>query len=95
MGSRYMGDKQTLNSSVAASALRTTAPLDDKILIPDEVALLLRVKVDTLYRWRLDGDGPPFVRMGRGRGRIGYRKSDLDQYIADNVRRSTSQEAAA
>jgi predicted DNA-binding transcriptional regulator AlpA len=69
--------------------------LEDKILIPDEVALLLRVKVDTLYRWRLDGDGPPFVRLGRGRGRIGYRKSDIDQYLLDNLRRSTSQEAAA
>ena len=33
-------------------------PTEEKILIPDEVALLLRVKVDTLYRWRLAGDGP-------------------------------------
>jgi len=70
-------------------------PTDEKLLLPEEVAQLLRVKVDTLYRWRLDGDGPPFVRMGRGRGRIGYRKPDLDQYILDNVRRSTSETAEA
>lgn len=67
---------------------------DDKILIPDEVSQLLRVEVDTLYRWRLKGCGPAFVRMGRGRGRIGYRKSDIDQYLMDSVRRSTSQGAA-
>jgi predicted DNA-binding transcriptional regulator AlpA len=70
-------------------------PTDDKILLPDEVSQILRVEVDTLYRWRLRGGGPPFIRKGRGRGRIGYRKSDIDQYILDSLRTSTSQEAAA
>jgi hypothetical protein len=68
---------------------------DDKILIPDEVSQILRVEVDTLYRWRLRGGGPAFIRTGRGRGRIGYRKSVVDQYILDRERCSTSQEVAA
>ena len=69
-------------------------PTEDRILLPDEVSQILRVEVDTLYRWRLRGGGPPFIRKGRGRGRIGYRKSDVDQYILDNVRTSTSEAVA-
>lgn len=72
------------------------APTDDEFLLPDEVALLLRVKSDTLYRWRLDGDGPPFFRAGPGsRTGIRYRKSDIDQYIRAAMRRSTAQTEAA
>jgi predicted DNA-binding transcriptional regulator AlpA len=63
---------------------------DDEIIPPKQTADQLNVKEDTLYRYRLTGDGPPFVRVGRGRGKIGYRQSDIDQYIKDRVRVSTS-----
>jgi hypothetical protein len=64
---------------------------DDVILPPEITAIKLWVKADTLYRYRLLGEGgPPFVRVGRGRGKIGYRQSDVDQYIKDRVRVSTS-----
>jgi hypothetical protein len=47
------------------------------------------IAVRTLQRKRLQGDGPPFVKIG---GAVRYRRSDLDQYIAQRRRLSTSDE---
>jgi hypothetical protein len=46
------------------------------------------ISARTLQRWRLEGCGPAFVRLG---GRlIRYRGRDLDAFIAAGARRSTS-----
>jgi hypothetical protein len=42
----------------------------------------------TLQRWRLEGVGPPFVKLGR---LVRYRQSDLDSFLDKNARSSTSQ----
>ena len=68
---------------------------DDPILIPKEAARDLRITEKSLYRWRLNGSGPEFCRIGRGRGRIGYRKSAIKRYLEERARQSTSQEVAA
>ena len=39
---------------------------------------------------RCVGGGAIFCRLGRGRGRIVYRVSDLDDWLRSNRRRSTS-----
>lgn len=39
---------------------------DDVLLTPAETAALLKVHTDTLRRWRLNGYGPAFIRLGRG-----------------------------
>lgn len=36
----------------------------DKYLKADEVAEILQVHAKTLNRWRLAGEGPPWIRMG-------------------------------
>ena len=41
----------------------------------------------TLERRRLVGDGPPFVRIG---GTVRYPANELEKWIADHLRRSTS-----
>lgn len=55
-----------------------------------EAADLLAVSVRTLQGWRFRGGGPRFVRVGSGRGAIRYARTELDDYVAERVRRSTS-----
>ena len=42
----------------------------------------------TLQRWRMEGRGPLFVRIGR---LIRYRRSDLDGWMAKHLRSSTNE----
>ena len=44
-----------------------------------------------LERHRLVGDGPPFVKIGAS---IRYPLNELERWLADNTRRSTSEGAA-
>jgi len=48
------------------------------LLTPAEAAAYLRLRPNTLARWRCDGTGPRFIGGG-GRGRrVTYRRADLD-----------------
>ncbi len=42
----------------------------------------------TLQRWRLEGVGPKFLKLGR---LVRYRQSDLDRWVDAQLRTSTSQ----
>ena len=46
----------------------------------------------TLERWRLEGNGPVFVKLGR---RCLYKQSDLVAWVQSNLRRSTSDSGQA
>ena len=46
------------------------------------------LSVKTVQRWRLDGKGPQFLKIGR---LVRYAQEDLDKYLAGQVRRSTSE----
>ena len=62
----------------------------DQTLTNVEVAQLLRVSVHTLARWRCDGTGPPFLKLGGGRtSLIRYRRSEVLAYLERATRRST------
>jgi hypothetical protein len=50
------------------------------------------ISVRALQRWRLEGSGPAFVKLGR---LVRYRKSALDAFITAGARRSTSDAAPA
>ena len=41
----------------------------------------------TLQRWRLEGVGPVFVKLGR---LVRYRQSDLEHFLNERARTSTS-----
>jgi len=60
-----------------------------RLLTEEEVAQLLAVSVRTLQGWRVRGGGPQFVKLGNGRS-VRYRGSDITDYIANRVARSTS-----
>jgi hypothetical protein len=52
-----------------------------------EAANLLRLSVKCLQGWRVRGGGPLFVKVGRA---VRYRPEDLEAFIQEAVRRSTS-----
>jgi excisionase family DNA binding protein len=58
------------------------------LLTQQEAAEYLRLSVRTLERMRLQGNGPRFVKCGR---RVFYLLRDLDAWIAENLRSSTSE----
>lgn len=62
-----------------------------QLLSPGEAAATLGRKPQTMARWRCEGFGPKFVRVG---GRIAYRVDDLEAWIASRVVSSTAQRAA-
>lgn len=53
----------------------------------DAAAAYLGIKKNTLEIWRVQGRGPQFVKIGR---RVFYRLQDLDRFIEDAIRQSTS-----
>jgi hypothetical protein len=54
---------------------------------------MLRVTSRTTARWRVEGNGPAFVRAG-GR-RILYRRADLNEWLAGRTYAHRAAEAAA
>ncbi len=60
----------------------------NELLTPEEAARHLKMAKQTLARWRVEGTGPPFVRLGT---RIFYRRSDLHAFVAGRVFSSTAE----
>ena len=58
------------------------APLD-----AHRAAAFLGLSVSTLAKWRVSGKGPKFVKLG---SRVGYRISDLEDWLEAQTRVSTS-----
>ena len=64
-----------------------------QILTASEAARLIRVKPQTLAVWRTAGTGPRYLRLGRGdRGRVLYRREDVEEWLAERVVSSTAEE---
>jgi len=62
--------------------------LDPIALRPPQAATYLSLSVQRLARFRLDGGGPTYSTAGRS---ILYLKTDLDDWLHANRRRSTSE----
>lgn len=60
-------------------------------LTTKQAAALLALHPDTLRRYRRDGGGPPFARVGRV---VRYKLAELDAWMAQRSATSTAQEAA-
>lgn len=62
----------------------------DALLNTTEVARLLGVAEITLRHWRVAGEGPQFVKVGRN---CRYRKADVEDWVSDRCVPSTSEPA--
>lgn len=56
---------------------------DDGLLSTERAAEFLGLHPGTLRNWRSENFGPAWVRIGRG-ARVGYRREDLDAFIAQS-----------
>jgi hypothetical protein len=56
------------------------------LLTPREVALLLKVHLDTLEQWRGRRAGPPWIKLGnKPQSPIRYRQADIEKYLQDQA----------
>ena len=69
-------------SADASSVIIATAP---GALPSVPAAAYIGVARKTLSNWRALGEGPRYARLGKSRGRIVYRITDLDQFLAEHV----------
>ena len=58
-----------------------------RLVTERDASELLGVSVRTLQKWRLQGNGPRFVKLGHA---VRYDVKDLEAYIESARRRSTS-----
>jgi predicted site-specific integrase-resolvase len=63
-----------------------------KYLTPDEAARLIGAASQTLARWRCEGGGPQFIRVGR---KIMYGADDISVWMNSRRVSSTSEAAKA
>jgi hypothetical protein len=69
--------------------LKTSGDVVQPLLSERAAAALLCLSVRTLQRLRQTGGSPKFVRLSKGR--IAYRLTDIEQFVAARVVTSTSQ----
>jgi hypothetical protein len=68
-----------------------TGTAKSHLLIVKEAADYCRLSASTLNRLRVSGDGPRYTKLS---GKVLYDVRDLDKWIEDSKRGSTSERAA-
>lgn len=53
-----------------------------KLLTPQQASEMLLKPVGTLKRWRVEGVGPTYVKIGKD---VRYKLADLEAYISENT----------
>ncbi len=67
---------------------QSAAPEMDELLTTPDAARILGMRPSALENWRWRGEGPLFVRVTPRA--IRYRRQDLESFIQDRLRCSTS-----
>jgi len=57
----------------------------------DQTAKTIRISPRTLEKWRVQGRGPAYLKLG---ARVVYARRDIEQWLEAQRRTSTSQAAA-
>jgi DNA-binding transcriptional MerR regulator len=68
--------------------------MTEPLISSKEAARLLGVKPQTLRLWRKEARSPRYYRPGGGRGRVFYRRGDIERWLEQHRYGSTSEEAA-
>lgn len=64
----------------------------DPLFCTTEASQYVGMARQTLARLRVEGSGPAYFKLGR---KVAYRRSTLDAWLAERVRRSTSDELSS
>ena len=51
---------------------------DDQLLTAAELSALIKVKEETLERWRMRGQGPPYIKLGK---LVRYARADIAEWV--------------
>jgi excisionase family DNA binding protein len=54
----------------------------EPLLTLDDVVAYLGIPKNTLYRWRVDGEGPRAMKIGK---HLRYRRSELEAWLEKNT----------
>ena len=60
----------------------------ETLLTPIQAAAVLQIKPNTLAKWRVTGEGPSFIHIGRA---VRYSAREIARFIDSQTRRSTSE----
>ena len=75
----------------AADHARETQTMGDPLMTAKELAAFLRKPISTIYRWNMDGIGPPYMKVGTT---LRYRREDVDRWLDQQYVRGWPVDAA-
>lgn len=65
-----------------------------QLMTSNTLATYLGIAPQTIRRWRLEGRGPKYLRLGDSlKARVAYRPSDVDEWLENRDFHSTSEES--
>jgi predicted DNA-binding transcriptional regulator AlpA len=67
--------------------MTSTTNLTEPLVTEHEAARMLKMSLTSLRRWRQDGSGPPFCKLGRS---VRYQPQDIADFVAAARRTSTA-----
>jgi hypothetical protein len=76
-------------SAATLSSVESPEIPQEELIDEQTLSERLNVKPRTLQGWRLRGEGPPYIKVGR---LVRYRPVDIQRYLNEQTRHSTSQE---
>ena len=76
---RALSEGSSRNRTSEAPTVLAPLPSDDRLIPAAELPRFIGLAVQTLARLRCEGNGPPFVKIGR---LIYYRASDVRDWLA-------------
>ena len=63
---------------------------DEALLTTKDVARRLGISERTVYRWRRESLGPPFLRLSKAASSIRYDAAKLEQWIDEQTDKATA-----
>lgn len=66
--------------------------VENGLLTPEDVAILLRIDLRTLANWRYRGCGPVFTKLG---GIVRYTRDDVNSFVLASRQKITGHALAA
>ncbi len=82
--------KDAASAPQPSTTLTPPTPPERSMLRAEDLARRWRVSPKTLERWRREGDGPHYLKLG---GRVSYPLDKVIEFEQDSTRKSTSRRA--